>query len=226
MLKIVAKLFAPLNGNQKRSQVAAGFSWGLLLGLIPTGNVFWIVLFVVSFFFRNNHLSKILFMLVIKLFFGVLNPLVDMVGWAILHIEALQPFFTTLYNMPLVPLTKFNNTLVAGGLCMGVILWLPFFFLVWLLIPLYHNVVVPKIRASKFFKPIEKSPLVPAKEEDSISVKEKDDVSVICTDLDKDEIKEPEALDEDKTKPPETLDEGEVKQPETLDNDEIIGQKP
>jgi uncharacterized protein (TIGR03546 family) len=159
MLKIIAKLFAALNGNLKRTQIAAGFSWGLLLGLIPAGNVFWIALFAVSFFFRNHHWSKILFMTIVKLLLGILNPLIDIVGWEVLHIEALQPLFTTLYNMPLVPLTAFNNTLVAGGLCLGIMLWIPVFFLFWLLIPLYRNVLIPEIRNSKFFKAIIKFPL-------------------------------------------------------------------
>jgi uncharacterized protein (TIGR03546 family) len=84
----------------------------------------------------------------------------DTVGWGILHIETLQPLFTGLYNMPFVPLTKFNNTLVAGGLVSGVILWLPVFFLIFFLIPLYRNNVAPKIRESRIVKSVKNLPLV------------------------------------------------------------------
>ena len=86
--------------------------------------------------------------------------MVDMAGWEVLHIEALQPFFTTLYNMPFVPLTKFNNTLVAGGLAAGIVLWLPVFLLVCGLVPLYRNSLAPKIRDSKLVKSIKNIPLV------------------------------------------------------------------
>jgi uncharacterized protein (TIGR03546 family) len=199
MFKIIAKFFAPLNGNQKRTQVAAGFSWGLLLGLIPAGNVFWIVLFAVSFLFRNNHLTKILFMIIVKLFLGLLNPQIDIVGWELLHIEALQPFFITLYNMPLVPLTAFNNTLVAGGLCLGLILWIPAFFLFLLFIPLYRNVLIPKIRNSKLFKKSIAPGSIEHETDQAIispDNKEEDGVSVICTDLENIETKQPEALDD------------------------------
>jgi uncharacterized protein (TIGR03546 family) len=162
MLKPIAKLIVALNGNLQKGQIAAGFSWGLLLGLIPAGNVFWIILFVCSFFFRHHHASKVLVLAVLKLLSGAVAPLMDTVGWEILHIETLQPFFTSLYNMPFVPLTKFNNTLVAGGLASGIVLWLPVFFLIFLLVPLYRNNVAPKIRDSKLVKNVKKLPLISA----------------------------------------------------------------
>ena len=160
MLKYIAKLIVALNGNLGKGQIAAGFSWGLLLGLIPAGNVFWITLFVVSFFFKHHHASKLLVMALLKLVFAATAPIVDMVGWEVLHIEALQPLFTSLYNMPFVPFTKFNNTLVAGGLVCGIVLWLPVFILVSLLVPFYRNTLAPKIRENKLVKAIKNIPLV------------------------------------------------------------------
>ena len=160
MFKPIAKLIVALNGNLGKKQVAAGFAWGLLLGLIPVGNVFWIVLFVVSFFFKHHHWSKMLILAIFKILSALVAPVMDVVGWEVLHIEALQPFFTTLYNMPFVPLTRFNNTLVAGGITSGIILWLPVFFLVSPLVPLYRNKVVPKLRNSKFVGAIKKLPII------------------------------------------------------------------
>jgi len=160
MIKPIAKLIAALNGNLRKGQIAAGFSWGLLLGLVPVGNAFWIVLFVVSFFFKHHHASKLLVLAILKIISGAVAPLMDTVGWAFLHIDVLQSFFTALYNMPFVPLTKFNNTLVAGGLVSGIVLWLPVFFLIFLLVPLYRNNVVPRIRNSKINGVIRKLPLI------------------------------------------------------------------
>jgi uncharacterized protein (TIGR03546 family) len=160
MIQAIAKLIVALNGNIKKSQLAAGFAWGILLALVPLGNFFWIVLFVVSFFFKHNHASKVLLMTVLKLFSPLIAPLIDLLGWEILHINALQPLFTTLYNMPFVPFTRFYNTLVAGGLAGGIILWLPVFFLFMALIPLYRNAVVPKIKKIKIFTVIAKTPFI------------------------------------------------------------------
>jgi uncharacterized protein (TIGR03546 family) len=164
MIKAIAKLIVALNGNIKKSQLAAGFAWGLLLALVPAGNFFWIALFVLSFFFRHNHSSKLLFMAALKLFSPVIAPWLDALGWEILRIEALGPLFTSLYNMPFVPFTKFNNTLVAGGLAGGVVLWLPVFLLFMALIPLYRNTLAPKIRNAKIVKFIAKFPFVSAVE--------------------------------------------------------------
>jgi len=159
LINATVKLFLALNGNAKKSQIAAGFAWGLLLGLVPAGNFFWIALLLISFFFNHNHGSKIFSMAVIKLFAPLIAPAVDIVGWQVLHIDALQPLFTTMYNMPFVPFTKFNNTLVAGGLVAGAALWLPVFFLFIFLIPLYRNHLSPKIKDLKIIKSIGKLPI-------------------------------------------------------------------
>lgn len=159
MIRAVTKMLVALNGNVKKSQIAAGFAWGLLLGLIPMGNFFWIVLFVVSFFFSHNHGSKIFGMAVVKILSPLIAPAVDAVGWQVLHIEALLPVFTTMYNMPFVPFTKFNNTLVAGGIVGGLVLWIPVFFLFMALIPLYRNHVAGKLRNTKIVQTILKFPL-------------------------------------------------------------------
>ena len=160
MLKPIGKLIIALNGNVKKSQIAAGLAWGVLLGLIPAGGFFWIVLFIVSFFFKHHHWSKIFLMLILTLLSPLFTYRIDSIGWEILHVKAFFPFFTTLYNMPFVPFTKFNNTLVAGGLVTGIILWLPSFFAFTALIPLYRNHVAPKIKDSKIVKAIAKSPFL------------------------------------------------------------------
>jgi uncharacterized protein (TIGR03546 family) len=160
MIKGIATFIAALNGNLKRSQIAAGFAWGVLFGLIPAGNFFWILFFIISFCFRHHQGSKILVMAVIKLLSLALLPLTDALGWELLHIESLTPLYTTLYNMPFVPFTKFNNTLVAGGIAAGVVLWLPVYFLVRGLIPAYRKTLAPAIRGSRLVKAFYKIPLI------------------------------------------------------------------
>jgi len=162
MIKGIAKLILALNGNVKKSQIAAGVAWGLVLGLVPVGNLFWIVIFLISFLFMHNHGSKIFSMAVLKLLSPLLAPLIDMIGWEVLHIAALQPLFTSWYNMPFVPFTRFNNTLVAGGLAGGIVLCIPVFLLFMALIPLYRKTIGAKIRNSKLLKFIGKIPFLSA----------------------------------------------------------------
>ena len=160
MLKAIGKLIVALNSNAKKNQIASGLAWGVLLGLIPAGNFFWIILFVGSFFFSHHHWSKIFSMLIVKMLSFLFIIWIDIIGWEILHMENFLPIFTTMYNMPFVPFTKYNNTLVMGGLVTGIVLWLPFFFIFLALIPLYRNHISSKIRNSKIVKAIAKSPLL------------------------------------------------------------------
>jgi len=162
MIKGIAKLILALNGNVSKTQIAAGFAWGILLGLIPVGNAFWIVLFLVSFFFTHHHGGKIAALAIIKVLYPLIAYPIDSVGWFVLHMDSLTGFFTKLYNMPFVPFTKFNNTLVMGGLTSGIILWLPIFFLFITIIPIYRNTLGPKIRNSKIVQAIVKFPLFAA----------------------------------------------------------------
>jgi uncharacterized protein (TIGR03546 family) len=162
MVQTIARLMVALNGNVKKSQLAAGFAWGVLLALPPLGNILWVALFAASFLFRHNHASKVVTMTVLKLLSPLVAPLVDLLGWEILHIEALRPLFTTLYNMPFVPYTRFYNTLVAGGILGGLILWVPVFCLFMALIPLYRNRLAPRIRQARLFKAIARIPFFSA----------------------------------------------------------------
>jgi len=162
MIKSIAKLFLVLNSNISKTQVAAGIAWGVLLGLIPAGNFFWIVLFLVSFFFNFHHGMKVVIMALVLLLSPLLRMPLDSLGWGVLHLEPLQPIFTTMYNMPFVPFTKFNNTLVAGGLTAGVVLFFPVFFLLLPLINLYRQKLSPFIRNSKPVQAILKVPFFAA----------------------------------------------------------------
>jgi uncharacterized protein (TIGR03546 family) len=159
MIQQIAKCIVALNGNVKREQIAAGFAWGLLLALVPAG-VFWAALFLISFFLRHNHGSKLLVMVVCKLLMPLAAAPLDALGWAVLHLDGLQPLFTELYNMPFVPFTRFNNTLVAGGLVGGLVLWVPVFFSALGFVTLYRATLAPALRNLRLVKFIANIPFV------------------------------------------------------------------
>jgi uncharacterized protein (TIGR03546 family) len=160
MIQIIAKLIVALNGNVKASQIAAGFSWGLLLALVPAGNLLWLALFLISFVLKHHHVTKLFIMLVVKLLLPVLAMRIDAVGWWVLNLEVLRPYFIILSNTPFVPFTKFNNTLVMGGFCLGVGLFIPSYILMRLFVPLYRNTLAPKIRDNKIVKALKNIPII------------------------------------------------------------------
>jgi uncharacterized protein (TIGR03546 family) len=160
MIKSIAKVIIAFNSNIRKTQIAAGFAWGVLLGLIPANNLIWLVLFLLTLLFKNNYASQILIMALIKLLLPVVSPLTDRLGWYILTLPRWEEFFTLVYNLPLAPFTRFNNTLVAGGICAGVVLWLPVFFLIRALVPVYRNKWAPRIAQSRLIRGIKKIPLI------------------------------------------------------------------
>lgn len=160
MIKALAKTIVALNTNVRKEHIASGFAWGLLLALVPAGNLVWILLFFVSFFLKNNHGIQLLVIALLKLVLPLAAPLLDAFGYSILTMGALEGVFTLLYNLPLAPFTRFNNTLVMGGLATGLVLWLPAFLAVRAAVPVYRNTLAPKITGSKAYIAFIKLPLV------------------------------------------------------------------
>jgi len=151
MFKGIVKLLLILNSNQKPVQIAGAAAMGLLLAFIPAGNLLWIFLFILFLLIRINRAVGLLFLLIFRLFAPFYDPLLDRIGYALLTMEKLVPIWTDLYNIPLVPFTSFNNSLVLGGFLAGLILFIPVMLLFSLLVNLYRKKLVPLWYKSKIY---------------------------------------------------------------------------
>jgi len=160
MIKTLARTIVALNTNVRKDHIASGFAWGLLLALVPAGNLVWILLFFISFFLKNNQAFQLLTIALLKIVLPLAAPLLDALGYAILTMGELRGVFTALYNLPIAPLTHFNNTLVMGGLAAGLVLWLPAFLAIRAAVPAYRNKLAPRIIESKAYRAFLKLPLV------------------------------------------------------------------
>ena len=160
MIKALARALVALNSNVKREQIAGGFACGVLLALIPPGNLLFIAIFAAVYFTKVNYGMQLLVTGIIMLAKPLLAPALDALGWGLLNAPPLQGLFTTLYNLPLAPLTRFNNTLVAGGLVAGLALWFPLFFAARTFVPWYRARLGPRISGSKLYKAFKRIPLV------------------------------------------------------------------
>ena len=82
----------------------------------------------------------------------ILDPLFHSAGLFVLQLDSLQGIFTTLYNLPIIPMTRFYNTLVMGSGVISIILS-PFVFITSkILIVKYRKSVVERFKDTKFFK--------------------------------------------------------------------------
>lgn len=58
----------------------------------------------------------------------VLDPVFDRIGSSLLQAVSLRPLWTSWFNMPLMPYTNFNNTIVLGSVVAWLVLAVPIYF--------------------------------------------------------------------------------------------------
>ncbi len=109
-------------------QLAMGFAIGMMIGLVPKGNLTAVVLSMILLGTRVNLATGMLGVFAFSWLTSWTDPLADRIGYGLLTHEALQPAFAWFYNLPLAPWTAIDNTLVFGSLVLGI----------WLFVPIYH----------------------------------------------------------------------------------------
>lgn len=126
-LLILKALLELLQGEDDPSHIAAGFAMGASLGLIPKNNLLAVLFFLLFFFFRvDKGMALMSALLFTPLGYG-LDPLAHRIGYALLTAGWLKPLWTWLYNLPIVPWTRFNNTVVLGSFVLGLLGYYPLY---------------------------------------------------------------------------------------------------
>jgi uncharacterized protein (TIGR03546 family) len=110
-------------------QLAWGFALGMMIGLIPKGNLIAVALMTLFCALRINVAAGTAAIFIFSWVGLLLDPISHRLGHSLLTQAPLQPFWTALYNMNLVPWTAFNNTVVLGSTLIGLALLLPVYAL-------------------------------------------------------------------------------------------------
>lgn len=128
-LSILANLAKLLQGGGDPRHVAAGFALGAAWGLVPKGNLFSVAFILLFFLFQVDKGVALLSALIFTTAGYLLDGPAHGIGLALLSAGALKPLWTWLYGLPVVPLTRFNNTVVLGNLAMGIALYVPLYLI-------------------------------------------------------------------------------------------------
>jgi len=155
-IKKLLKLLAAFNANVGAWRIAAGFACGFLMAVLPVGNLLWLALFILCSFVKMQRVAFVISLAAFKLAYAPIAPLADALGWSILDSAALRETFIRLAAAPIAPLTRFNNSLVMGGLALGLIAWIPLFVAFLLLVKIYRTKLAPVIRNSNSNKALRK----------------------------------------------------------------------
>ncbi len=154
LIKLMQSLIGALHSEGTPGQLAAGIALGSFLGLTPLVNIHNAVIFAALVLLNVSFAGGMLGWALFIPFGFLLDPLFDWIGHTLLFTPSLTPFFTSLYNMPIVPLTNFNNTVVLGSFVFAVVLAVPLYVAARLGVTRYRATIGARVRQSRFYQTV------------------------------------------------------------------------
>ena len=154
VLKFIQQLVGTLNSDGTPRQVAAGIALGAVFGLTPLMNLHNLVLFGLALILNLSMAGVFLGWAVAIPVGFALDPLFDAIGRALLGADALRPLWTGLYNVPVVPFTNFNNSIVLGSFVVWLVTLVPLYFLWKWVVMRYREKVFERLKKWRVFQAI------------------------------------------------------------------------
>lgn len=160
LVKLIQSLVRALHSEGTPGQLAAGIALGSILGLTPLVNIHNAVVFALLVLLNVSFAGGMLgWALFVPLGF-MLDPLFHWIGRTLLlDVPSLTPVWTSLYNMPVAPLTNFNNTVVLGSLVFALALVIPLFFGARWAVTRYRATLGERVRQSQWYRAVTASKL-------------------------------------------------------------------
>ena len=154
LLKQVFGLLKLLNSETGQNQIAAGIAAGFILGMSPSFSIQTLIVFLCLVVFRVQMGMAFLAAFFFKFVAWILDPAFHAVGSALLEMPSLQGLWTHMYNMPIVPLTRFNNSIVMGSGVVAILFAPAIFFVGRSLVVKYRETVVARFKETKVWKAV------------------------------------------------------------------------
>ncbi|MCJ7748215.1 MAG: TIGR03546 family protein [Desulfobacterales bacterium] len=129
MIQQIIGLIRIIHSETDPRQISLGFALGMIPGLTPLTSLHNLLVLLAILFFRVNIGAAMLSWGVFKILAYALDPLFHQIGLFLLTgVAFLQGLWTTLYNAPLVPYTRFNNSIVMGSLVFSLLAFYPVYW--------------------------------------------------------------------------------------------------
>lgn len=152
LLKQIVAFIQLLHSDTGQNQVAAGLAFGVFLGFAPFISLQTFLVLLIVFIFRVQLGAAFLSAFFFKFVAYLLDPIADPLGRALLENPSLRPIWTTMYNVPLLPMTRFNNSIVMGSFAISIILCPVLFYVFKYLVIKYQATMVQRFEQSPFWK--------------------------------------------------------------------------
>lgn len=139
IVKTLLGIFGVLRSNDNPWQLALGFALGTMLGLIPAKSILGLVILILLYLLNVNMGFALMTAALYKVFGAFASPIFHDIGRYLLVSKIdLASLWTSLFNMPIIPWTHFNNTVVLGSVVVSVCLVVPHYFFMFSLIRRYQ----------------------------------------------------------------------------------------
>ena len=126
LLRMFRSSFA---GGDTPRQIGFGVAMGMLIGIVPKDSLFAYAFGILLLISTANLLAAFLAGFAFTWIGFLLDPISHSLGKRILTNENWQSTWVALYELPVVPWTKFNNTVVMGSLLIGLGLFVPVYLI-------------------------------------------------------------------------------------------------
>ena len=130
-VKLISTARRAIAGRKYPHQLSWAVAFGLLLGVVPHGNLLAIVLLVVVLSLKINHAMAALTAVAATFIATKLDPISHEVGDYVLTHPQLNEAAVNAWQLPLVPWTDLNNTVVMGSFLIGVGALVPVFMVTY-----------------------------------------------------------------------------------------------
>ena len=151
--KIIKTIIGILHSQISPTEIAFGAALGAFIGLAPHLTPQNVLIFLLIFLLKVNVGSAMLSAGIFAVIAHFFDPVFDKIGYLLLvKADSLTPFWTHLYNMPIVPFTRFYNTIVLGSFVASLVLFIPvYIFSKWFIV-YYRNNLQAKVQNWKVWK--------------------------------------------------------------------------
>ena len=139
LLRPVRLLVQSLTANESPRQVAWGFTLGMMIGLLPKGNLLIVALTIILCALRVNKSAGLMAAGVFSLLGFWLDGLAHHIGAIVLLWEPARPLHVRLYELPLGPWLGTNSTVVIGQLLIGLYIAFPAYYLALQVVSRYQS---------------------------------------------------------------------------------------
>ena len=156
VVRLLRNIMSVFTAAASSRQMAFGVALGAMIGLVPKGNLTAAMLGVLLLTLQVNLAAGTVAAVLFSWVGAWTDPLAHSVGSTILTHPSVQSIGAYLYDLPFLPWTALNNTVVLGSLVLGLVLFYPVYWLSFMLFEKYRDRVVSRLRQGRLDVAVEK----------------------------------------------------------------------